>query len=87
MYPLLRESERARTDPHAGNPGLRVACLASGRCWFFPGGTVEAAMVLARMNLFDGTLTHPRTAISFGEKRDGGWVETQCIKAVPEGAV
>lgn len=85
-YPMLRETERPRADPQSGTPGLRVVCVASGRTYFFPGGTADLAMVLARMNLFDGTLDHPRTEIAFGEKRGGAWAELQVIKAGPKGA-
>lgn len=82
-YPLLRADERPREASATGTPGLRVACLASGRVWFFPGGTPELGMILARRALYDGTLEHPRTEITFGEKRGTGWVPSQVLKAVP----
>lgn len=85
MFPFLLESERPRTDPASGTPGVRVACVASGVTYFFPGGTAELAMALVRMNLVDATLTHKRTEIAFGEKRGGAWVPTQIIKAAAEG--
>lgn len=86
-YLHLRADERgaSRTPDTDARPGLRVACLASGKVWWFPSPTPELGMVLARAALYEATLTHPRTEIAFGEKRGPGWNETQVLKAAEGG--
>lgn len=82
-YPLLRPDERRRGNADRPTPGVLVV-TSTGR-HFFPGGTYEQGMVLARIALGDA-LEAPETRIEYGT-RDGPIWNGEVKYKLPVGAV
>ena len=75
-YPFTRADER-RERP-ASQPGVLVE-LGSQK-WFFPGGTEQMGMALARCSL-GKALDGADVRIEFGTKHGADWVSEKVIKA------
>jgi hypothetical protein len=56
----------------------------SGRKYWFPGGTPELGMMLARSVLSPEQLDHPQTTIEFGERLDQTYATLQILKSPPQ---
>jgi hypothetical protein len=77
--PFLRPDEQRDEHTPGQTPGVLVDCPGAGR-WFFPGGSPELALILAREALGETRLAAPGTRLEFGTRRGKVWVGERVLK-------
>lgn len=77
-YPHLRPDETRRETP-GPTPGVLVI-TPDGKRFFFPGGTPDLGLILARGSL-GADLDDPRTRSEFGTRDGSLWQRERLLKA------